>query len=314
MFLTNALVALIAQATAPIVPIPDAEGFPASETEVIELGEDKSRRMTTPVMIGDHGPFDFVIDTASQATVLSDTVSEAVALPPDRMATVVGMASRKPVATVQLDGLRIGGRTIDGLTAPVLSRANVGADGIIGLDSLEDVRVLFDFRDDTIAIYEKAEAPSRRGYEIVVRARPNRGRLILTDAFVGGVKTKVVIDTGAQGSIGNAKLRERLRNRIQAETEAIDVNGAKIDVELERARRLTIGELGIENVVIAYANAPIFDELQLNDEPALILGMEELRAFDRVAIDFATKRVMFDIPGRYRRGSDLRSSVNASRI
>ena len=308
MTLVSAVVALIAQATAPIVPVVDAQGFPASDTEVLDVDQDNSRRMTTPVMIGKHGPFDFMIDTAAEATVISDTVSRTVNLPSDGSAMVVGMASRKPVELVQLDGLQIGGRTVDGLSAPVLSRNYVGADGIIGLDSLEDLRVLFDFRDNTIAIYEKKDAPSTRGYEIVVTARPNRGRMILTDAYVGGIRTKVVIDTGAQASIGNSALREKLRNRIEGETQATDVHGVKIDVDLERARTLKIGKVGIENVVIAYADAPIFKELGLDREPTLILGMEEMRAFDRVAIDFATRKVMFDIPSRFGRGSNARAS------
>jgi len=214
------------------------------------------------------------------------------------------MASSKPVDLVQLDGFQIGGRTIDGLSAPILNRDYVGADGIIGLDSLEDLRVLFDFRANTIAIYEKGKAPSNRGYEIVVRAHSNRGRMILTDAYISGVRTKIVIDTGAQASIGNSKLREKLRSRIQAETKATDVHGAKIDVDLERAKTLEIGHIGIKNVVIAYADAPIFKELELDNEPALILGMEEMRAFDRIAIDFSTRKVMFDVPSRFGRGSN----------
>jgi len=304
MMLASALVAFIAQATASIVPVVDAQGFPADETEVLDMEQDQSRRMTTPVMIGEHGPFDFMIDTAAEATVISDKVDSQVKLPSDGQAWLVGMASSRTVELVQLDGLRLGGRVIDGLSAPVLQREHLGADGIIGLDSLEDLRILFDFRSNTIAVYQKGEAPSNRGYEIVVRAHPNHGRMILTDAYISGVRTKVMIDTGAQASIGNSKLREKLRSRIQAETMATDVHGAKIDVELESAKTLKIGNIGLENVVIAYADAPIFKELDLDDEPALILGMEEMRAFDRVAIDFSTRKVMFDIPSRFGRGSE----------
>ena len=38
------------------------------------------------------------------------------------------------------------------------------------------------------------------------------------------------------------------------------------------------------------------DALELGKKPALLLGMRELRSFDRVAIDFANRRVMFDVP------------------
>lgn len=303
MMLASAVVLLVAQATAPITPVVDAQGFPVEETEVLEVEEDAGSRMTTAVMIGEHGPFQFMIDTAAEATVISDKVDRQVKLPSDGQARLVGMASTRTVELVQLDGLRLGGRTIDGLSAPVLQREHMGADGIIGLDSLEDLRVLIDFRDNTIAVVGAREDRSDSGYEIVVRARPKNGRLILADAMVEGVRTTLVIDTGAQASFGNAKLREKLRSRIRGMITAKDVNGAMLDAELEKEKTLKIGKLGLENVLIAYADAPIFRELDLEDKPALILGMEELRAFDRVAIDFASRKILFDVPSRFGRGS-----------
>jgi hypothetical protein len=44
----------------------------------------------------------------------------------------------------------------------VLSREDVGADGIIGLDALQDFRVLIDFRKQTIAA-EDAGTKDKRG-------------------------------------------------------------------------------------------------------------------------------------------------------
>src|SRR3546814_10414812 len=85
------------------------------------------------------------------------------------MATLVGMASRREVQLVELDRLVVGSRTINNVAAPVLQRGNVGADGIIGLDSLQDMRVLIDFRSETIAVADVDEDRSERGCEIVVQ-------------------------------------------------------------------------------------------------------------------------------------------------
>ena len=41
---------------------------------------------------------------------------------------------------------------------------------------------------------------------------------------------------------------------------------------------------------------PAFEALGLNRKPALLLGMQDLRSFDRVAIDFSTRRILFDLP------------------
>ena len=57
-----------------------------------------------------------------------------------------------------------------------------------------------------------------------------------------------------------------------------------------------IGGLRLQNLSIAFADAPPFRRLGLDERPAMLLGMNELRAFRRVAIDFATRKVLFDLP------------------
>jgi hypothetical protein len=49
-------------------------------------------------------------------------------------------------------------------------------------------------------------------------------------------------------------------------------------------------------VLIAYTDAPPFRALGLDQRPALFLGMRDLRALDRLAIDFSTRRIYFDLP------------------
>ncbi|NVE94890.1 aspartyl protease family protein [Altererythrobacter sp. JGD-16] len=276
------------------------------ETELLQLEEERNKRLTLPVNIEGVGPFDFMIDTGSQATVVTHEINERLALPDAGTAIVVGMASRREVNLVELDGLQFGSRTIDGLTAPVLERAHIGADGIIGLDSLQDMRVLFDFRKKTIAVADATEKLSSRGFEIIVRARPREGQLLITQATVEGVKATVIIDTGAQATLGNLALRERIRKRReQQQVVTTDVNGVSITTPLTFARSLRIQGLELKNLPITYADAPAFEALGLKDEPVLSLGMQHLKAFDRVAIDFNKRRVLFDLPNNARssRGS-----------
>jgi hypothetical protein len=44
----------------------------ASDVDVITLGRDMHDRMTVPVKVIEQGPFDFLIDTGAQNTVLSN--------------------------------------------------------------------------------------------------------------------------------------------------------------------------------------------------------------------------------------------------
>ena len=137
-----------------------------------------------------------------------------------------------------------------------------------------------------------------RGIDIVVTARRRSGQLIVTDARIDGVNVNVVIDTGAEYSIGNRALQIALRNRSpQGQATLKSVTGQEIVADLAMARSLAIENVNFANVLIAYADSPPFAVLGLDKKPALFLGMRDLRALDRVAIDFSTRKIYFDFPG-----------------
>jgi predicted aspartyl protease len=208
------------------------------------------------------------------------------------------MASRQPVETAEIFDVGLGSRSFYIRNAPVVEGVNIGgADGILGLDSLQDQRVLLDFVNQQISIADAAELGGNRGYEIVVKARERLGQLIITEARIDGVRINLVVDSGAQGSIGNPALHERFRrNRQMGQTELTDINGAVMSGAVKIADNLEIGRARLQNIPIMFADSPTFHALGLSDEPALILGMEQLKLFRRVAIDFKTRRVLFDLP------------------
>lgn len=291
-----------------------------SSGEVIASNADRYSRMTIPVTIEGEGPFRFMIDTGSQATAVSHRLRDQLKLPSLGRATVVGMVARKQVELVRLDGLEFASRMFDALHAPLLESQHMGADGILGLDSLQDLRVLIDFRRDTIAVDDAQALGGDRGYEIVVRARNKKGRLIITDAEIDGVRTAVILDTGSQGSMGNQALQRRLRTKRGAEVTSTDVTGGTFTGRLDVGRRLQIGgragsgALTLEGLSLIYSDAPAFAALGLAGKPAMVLGIEDLRVFDRVAIDFAARTVLFDLPSGTRRAPPVELKDGLRRI
>jgi len=268
---------------------------PAAETLALE--QERHRRMTVPVRIEGSGPYAFMIDTGSQATAITHEIRASLGLAPAGTAMLVGMASRREVDLVAVGRLEFGSHAITGFTAPVLAREHVGADGIIGLDSLQDLRVLIDFRAHTMSLESAALNPrGPRGFEIIVRARPQLGQLLITDALVDGVRTTVIIDTGAQASLGNIALRERIRATRAREVVNTDVNGVDLVGQQAVVRSLAIEGLVLSDVPITFADTPAFAALGLQDQPVLSLGMQHLALFDRVLIDFERKRILFDVP------------------
>ena len=284
------------------------------EGDILALTSDRHRRMTVPVTISGEGPFDFMVDTGAQATVITPELSQRFAMPPAGMATVVGMSSRRQVQLVDFDGLEFAGRQIDNLQAPLLQGHHIGADGILGLDSLQDLRVIIDFRTRTMTVADAYDDAANDGFEIVVRARRKLGQMIITNAEVDGVRTAVIIDTGAQGSVGNMALQKRLRARSTGLTMATDVNGVTTTSDVIVAGQVRIANINLSRVPLSYADGPAFEALGLGKRPALILGMQNLRSFERVAIDFATREVLFDLPGTQERQRKVRPNSRATRI
>ncbi len=269
----------------------------AAQTDVIAIRKDQWSRMTVPVKVVEKGPFRFLIDTGSQNTALSTDLAARLSLVPNRKARLISVAGIQMVDMVEIDQIELGRRSYYGLTAPLLQSEHMGADGILGLDSLQDQRVLVDFKKGLMAIDDAKNLGGNRGFEIVVEARRRSGQLIMADARLEGIKVQVVIDTGAETSIGNIALQKALsRKRKSEKIELLSVTGHSVSADLSYARWLEISDVRFNNVAIAYTDAPAFKALKLDSRPALLLGMRDLRSLDRLAIDFSTRRILFDIP------------------
>ncbi|WP_423141591.1 retroviral-like aspartic protease family protein [Parablastomonas sp. CN1-191] len=281
------------------VPVVAAQsgGQAASEVDVIAARTEAGQRMTVPVRLSEHGPYRFLIDTGSMTTVLSRTVAANLAIATDpKKALLVGVAGSQMVDTVRINQLDLGRRSFYNLLAPLLEPEHIGADGILGLDSLQGQRVLLDFKRKLIAVDDAKALGGNAGFEIVVVARRRSGQLIMTHARLDGIDVDVVIDTGADTSIGNMALARTLARKRDVATTLTSVTGQTVDARIGYARELAIDKIKFQNVAIAYAESPAFAALKLDKKPALLLGIRDLRALNRVAIDFSSRRILFDVP------------------
>ena len=59
---------------------------------------------------------------------------------------------------------------------------------------------------------------------------------------------------------------------------------------------LRIGGVLMGNAAIAFVDAHPFKLFDLHKKPSMLLGMESLRGFERVSVDFASKKIKFLLP------------------
>lgn len=267
--------------------------------ETIGARTDRQFRLTVPVHVEGHGPFRFMVDTGAQRTVLSASLAERLGLEAGPRLRVVGIVQDAQVPSARVDNLDLGPISLSRMQVPLLDRAHMGADGIIGTDTLQDQRVLLDFARELMTLGDAGVDGGNAGYEIVVKARRESGQLIIANARLDGIHVAVIIDTGAETSVGNRALQAAMGRRGQGFTPVLveSVTGHSVLAEVGSAQKLTMRDVVITNPAIAFTDTPAFDEIGLADKPALFLGMREMRVFRRVAIDFPRKRVLFDLPG-----------------
>jgi predicted aspartyl protease len=287
------LLAATAQAAAPDPTAP----------EQVQGRRDSMQRLTVPVTIGGGGPYQFVVDTGSERTVISRELAERLTLTPSRPVTVVSIAGENQVATATVPSLKLtaGRGRMSEFDAPILSGVHLGAEGMLGLDSLRSKRVVLDFKAMRMSISEAGETAGDDSDEIVVTAKRRLGQLVLVDAEADGQRISVVIDTGSAVSIGNDALRAKLarngRLGLVVPISITSVTGEQTPADYSSIRKIRIGGVNLDNMPIAFADAGIFHHLGLDKRPALLLGMDALLLFDRVSIDFANRNVRFLLPG-----------------
>ncbi|MDT9599075.1 retroviral-like aspartic protease family protein [Sphingosinicella rhizophila] len=276
-------------------PIVDESGH------VLSFGEDEGDRMTVPVNIGASGPHLFVIDTGSERTVISRELARALDLVPGRPARMHSMTEVSTVSTVVIPELQVGGKSVHRINAPALERRNLGAEGLLGVDTLQSQRVLFDFvkQEMTVTPSRKRE-PRWPSDTIVITAKSRFGHLVLVDATVEGQKVWVIVDTGSEATVANNALRRKLERKGRLKTTIpvalTSVTGSTTIADQGLARRIRIGGIEMQNLPLVFADAHPFRKLGLMERPAILLGMDALQLFERVSVDFANRTVKI-LPG-----------------
>ncbi|PCD03733.1 hypothetical protein COC42_05115 [Sphingomonas spermidinifaciens] len=289
------------QVVVPPLPTPPAAEAvtPIDPAELLAFAE-YEQRMRVPVRVNGAGPFQFVIDTGAERTVISRQVATSLGLAPGPVVNVAAMSGVVPVPTARIPSLEIDAvpRTL-AIDAPQLEGPHLGADGLIGLDSLARNALLIDF-DKQVMHVQKSRRRQRSTTpdEIVVVAKSIMGRLIVTDARYAGKKISVVLDTGTSVSVGNTALLKLVEGKAKAgmPIRIMSVTGAMMTADYRVVPKVSVGGIEVKTLPVAFADVPPFRRLNLDQKPALFLGMDAMKLFRQVRIDFPNREVRFLLP------------------
>jgi len=266
--------------------------------ETLGIGYEQSNRMTVPVSIGASGPYRFIIDTGAERSVVSNELASTLNLAAGRRVKVTTMAGQSELRTFLLPALQVSLVKPDTLEAPAVSATDLGAPGMLGIDALKGHAVAIDFDRNVMEVRPATKRRVAAGPDdVVIRAKNLYGQLIVTNASYRGRRISVVIDTGSPVTIGNLAMLKRVRTeKSLGQIGLIAVTGQWLHADYRVIDSLEIAKVGFHSIPIAFADALPFKRFGLTDTPALMLGMDTLKLFRRVQIDFANREIRLTLP------------------
>jgi predicted aspartyl protease len=284
------------------------DATPLVDSTSVAAKTDRANHLTIGVMVEGKGPFQFVVDTGADHSVIADTTAEALGLGYRSKVMVEGVVRTVVAETVRVHDIGFGSIHKKNLVLPILPRAWLQADGYLGLDMIDRTRVTFDFANKKLSINRPMSAQFSifpRPDEDLIGVSGWHGHLRATNCQVDGVRTIVFIDTGAEISAGNQALFEALNERhpdryIKSQTTQISgVTGGFKEGRVVEFGRIRIRDLNFTNGTIVIADVQIFDLWGLTSRPALLVGMNFLRQFNSVTIDYGLKEYRFKVASLY---------------
>jgi predicted aspartyl protease len=277
---------------------------PESDATPVNTATDAASRLRVDAHINGHGPYHFVVDTGADHTVLASEVAVELGLSLGEKVMLKGVVRAVLTETVSIRTMTFGSITKRHLMVPTLPRSLLDADGYLGLDFLDGHRVTFDFRNHLLRISEprgRFSANWVHENEARIRVSGSSGHLQSLDCMVDGVRATAFIDSGAEVTAANGPLLATLARRNPDFRDAgsirlIDITGGEILGHVTVVNRIRLTEeLIFTDCPLVIADFLVFDVWGLRQRPALLIGMNLLRQFDRVSIDYGLQELRFDL-------------------
>jgi len=290
-----------------------AAADPTDTQYLLPTKRDQIGRITAPVQINGQGPFRFMVDTGSNRTVLAAATLVKLGLTSDitHPVSVTGIGGSEIAPTAHIASLDAGDMHFRDQEMPVLTGPVFGGiDGILGMDAFDGMKLSADFHRGRITIVHSRNNRPSYGY-YVLNAKFLSDRLLMVDAEVGRIKTKAIIDTGGEHTLGNMALLHALTAHRHSPykpvtTDVVGVTSVVAVGTLDRAPPLQIGAADISDLFVVYSDFQIFKSWGLQDTPTILIGMDVLGTLSDLTIDYRRKEVDFLPRGNARPTLDKR--------
>lgn len=243
-----------------------------------------------PVTVNGAGPFEFVLDTGSNTTLISAEFARSLRLRPIDRVELVTVAGSQIVPRAQLESLSVGAKTAPNLEALISDLREARAvkseiRGVLGMNFLARFNFLINYRERTIEFEDEDEFENSLGGERLP-IECDDGRALITSA--GKERLRLMLDSGTSTLILFNPGERRLRlNFAQDEPRALQAStdlGSQTAWQ-KRLRCFSVGGVDLYDLPVALLESKTAREVRIED------GLLPTSLFQRVYFNHRKKFV-----------------------
>ena len=269
--------------------------------------------MVAPMMVNGAGPFRFIVDTGANRSAVSQALADRLGLAAAGVGDVHTVSGVFSAPMTNVGAFNYGGVELARTSmVPILEGAVLGGEeGLLGVDGMRGRRLRVDFENRCIEITSaNRPLPRRRTWE-TIQGELRFGHLVVVQGRIRGQSVSVLIDTGSDSTLANPALRDQLRSGIRVSRDRTDYAQfytAGTPIVMDSAvlvPRFNMGRVEIRGITAYVADFHIFRLWGLENEPALLIGMDVLSQTNAIAIDYERATVHFRVRNQFSTGSRL---------
>jgi hypothetical protein len=226
-----------------------------------------------PVYVNAHGPYDFILDTGTNNTLIDTALAAQLGLKADGQQELATLTGSQVVSAYRLDSVSLGSESVSGLR--VLGQQMTEADtidsrirGVLGLDFLARFAFSLDYRHHRIELYSPWEVPDFHfGTRVLIQLISDR--LLVSTATESSTEGawRLALDSGiAQLAVFKNRIRQpQDANRGVTAAVQLLTNLSGTSTAIIHAQELAIAALHLRNVNVVV----------LPTNPMIQRGMED---------------------------------------
>jgi len=128
---------------------------PAKNGDVVFDYVGNTPLIVVPVLINNHGPYRFLLDTGANRTILSTAIADSLGIPRGPIESLFSAAGDFPVNVRKLSALQLGNTRAENVNIavgdfPLMKKMNV--EGVLGADFLRSFKVSIDYNNMLVCL------------------------------------------------------------------------------------------------------------------------------------------------------------------